>query len=538
MRNVLCLVLAALAGCGIENKVAPDGATVDGAATGDGEDGSGSGSSTELTITLTEKPPVLGNSADVTFGLMTNIAATIECRLDSEAYHACSDHQAVAALSDGMHSFDARATAGDQMAAIPTYSFAVDTMPPAMMITGQPPANSPVATAQFYFQKDDSTTVTCQLDSAAATACTSPVMYSGLADGSHTFTVTGTDGAGNTASATYTWMVDTTAPDLTITMEPRNPSTSTTATFQFFKGSAVTVTCQLDAGAPAACTSPKTYTGLADGSHTFTLKDTNSAGITSTQTYTWTIDATPPAVTIDSAPAAMTNATTAQFQFTVTGATTTTCQLDGGTPNTCTTSFSVTGLAQGQHTFTVRGTDAAGNTGSQSYTWSIDTTPPTVSITLGPGSTSNSRSTSIWFDASDATTCRLDSDAPVACSTRADYTGLADGTHTFVVTATDPAGNTASASYTWTIDATAPSIAGLSYSCDINTGALSVSWTASDTHLSGQSCSYPNGTNTLACNNGWSGNLSGPSSVFAVTATDSFGNSATRSITIKTTACQ
>src|SRR5207244_11811126 len=36
------------------------------------------------------------------------------------------------------------------------------------------------------------------------------------------------------------------------------------------------------------------------------------------------------------------------------------------------------------------------------------------------------------------------------------YTGLAAGSHTSTVTATDPAGNTGNATATWTIDTTAP----------------------------------------------------------------------------------
>jgi hypothetical protein len=702
MRNVACLLLAVAAGCGIQNKVAPDGELVDGMVAGDGPD-AGSGSAAALTIELTEKPPMLGNSADIELGLTTNKPATIECRLDDEAYHACDEHQAAAALTDGMHSFDARATAGDEHAEIPTYSFAIDTRAPMLAITGTPPMSSPVATAQFHFTIDDSTTVSCQLDAQPAmTPCESPVSYTALADGAHTFTLTGTDGAGNTTAVPYTWTVDTSHPQVAITTKPPNPSTSRTALFEFTTGNSVTVTCKLDSGAAASCATSKTYSGLADGAHVFTLAGTNSAGTTTTQTYMWTVDATAPDVDIDtspapitnmttaqltfhkgdattvtcqldtatpatctspwtytgltdgahtftlkgtdaagntatktaswsvdtapptvaltaypsdpstsgnavfqftvsgattvtckldggapaactnaanysgladgmhtftvqasdgagnttskgyawtidttgpsvtftSTPASLTNSTTASFGFTVSGATTTTCQLDGGSPNTCTTSFSVTGLMQGQHTFTVRGTDSAGNTGSQSFTWVIDTTPPTAHVTLGPSAMSNSRSTSVWFDSTDSAVCKLDSGAWAACSVRVDYTGLADGTHTFYVTATDAAGNTASDQYSWTIDATVPSIAGLSYNCDINTGALSVSWTATDTHLNGQHCSYPNGSNTLACNNGWSGNLNGASSVFAVTATDSFGNSKTSTITIRTLACQ
>ena len=60
-----------------------------------------------------------------------------------------------------------------------------------------------------------------------------------------------------------------TAPDTTITSAPTNPSASTTATFAFTSqgGGGATFTCKVDSGAAASCTSPKTYSGLAAGSH-------------------------------------------------------------------------------------------------------------------------------------------------------------------------------------------------------------------------------------------------------------------------------
>ena len=55
--------------------------------------------------------------------------------------------------------------------------------------------------------------------------------------------------------------------------------------------------------------------------------------------------------------------------------------------------------------------------------------------------------------------CRLDGAAFAGCTTPMSYSGLGNGTHTFDVRATDPAGNvdTSPASYTWRIDNVAPS---------------------------------------------------------------------------------
>src|SRR5204862_6038055 len=73
------------------------------------------------------------------------------------------------------------------------------------------------------------------LDASAFAPCVSPRSYSGLADGSHSFQVRATDPAGNTdpTPASYTWTVDTTPPDTTITAAPPARSTSSSASFSF-----------------------------------------------------------------------------------------------------------------------------------------------------------------------------------------------------------------------------------------------------------------------------------------------------------------
>ena len=82
-----------------------------------------------------------------------------------------------------------------------------------------------MATAQFHFATDDALapSVMCQLDAQAAAVCTSPVSYAGLADGSHTFTLTGSAGAGHLTTKTYAWTVETSPPKLPITSQPPEP---------------------------------------------------------------------------------------------------------------------------------------------------------------------------------------------------------------------------------------------------------------------------------------------------------------------------
>jgi myo-inositol-hexaphosphate 3-phosphohydrolase len=159
--------------------------------------------------------------------------------------------------------------------------------PPDTTITSQPANPTTSTSAQFSFTSTSaSATFACSLDSAAFVSCTSPASYTGLSTGAHTFQVRASDQNGvDPTPASFTWTVDTTPPggdttppDTTITSGPAATTTSTTASFAFTSNEAnSTFQCSLDGAARAACTSPQTYTGLAAGSHTFSVWGSSAA---------------------------------------------------------------------------------------------------------------------------------------------------------------------------------------------------------------------------------------------------------------------
>lgn len=74
-----------------------------------------------------------------------------------------------------------------------------------------------------------------------------------------------------------------------LTSVPPNPSGSSVA-FSFQGPGGLTFTCSLDGAPPAACSSPKSYSGLTTGAHTFSVRAVDLQGNTSIPaTYYWSV---------------------------------------------------------------------------------------------------------------------------------------------------------------------------------------------------------------------------------------------------------
>ena len=85
-------------------------------------------------------------------------------------------------------------------------------------------------------------------------------------------------------------------PDTTIGAGPTGATEATAASFSFTASKpGATFECSLDGAAFGACSSPKEYTGLAVGDHTFRVRATNGDGTDqSPATRAWTVTAPPP----------------------------------------------------------------------------------------------------------------------------------------------------------------------------------------------------------------------------------------------------
>ena len=110
-------------------------------------------------------------------------------------------------------------------------------------------------------------------------------------------------------------VIDITPPETFINSAPANPDNSKDASFEFScSETGCTFECQLDAGGWAGCSSPKNYSALLDGLHTFEVRATDASLNTdpTPATLIWRIDTIPPTLTIVSpADGATTNTTIA-----------------------------------------------------------------------------------------------------------------------------------------------------------------------------------------------------------------------------------
>jgi hypothetical protein len=190
----------------------------------------------------------------------------------------------------------------------------------------------------------------------------------------------GTGGQGtqdSTATLIQTVNADATAPNTTIDSSPANPSNSASASFSFNgtdSGTGVaSFECKLDGGSFGACTSPKSYSSLSEGSHTFQVRAIDGAGNVdqSPATYTWTVDTVAPVVTLNVNNTTVNNGGQYDFGSVPAEPTCSATDVGGSGVNADGCVRNGYSTAVGSHTLTATATDVAGNVGQASLSYSV-----------------------------------------------------------------------------------------------------------------------------------------------------------------------
>jgi hypothetical protein len=178
-------------------------------------------------IEITEAPPTPTNSTSASFNFTSpDPQAQFECSVDSAEFAGCSPLASYGPLGEGTHTFTVQATdEGGRTAAPVGHSWVIDLTGPAVTITAGPTGTISTRTATFRFSSPESgLAFQCSIDSSDWIACTSPITYSGLPEGAHTFAVRAHDEVMNFTTATRTFIVD--VPPEGVPVTPANAPSS------------------------------------------------------------------------------------------------------------------------------------------------------------------------------------------------------------------------------------------------------------------------------------------------------------------------
>ena len=399
---------------------------------------------------------------------------SFECNLNNSNWFDCNDEDAeghywlASGLTDGLQNLTVKAhhlTINEIEDVEKTLNWTVDTIKPEVDVYSGPDELTNDTDVTFEFSSNETGSVfECKLSGGINIdweSCTSPKTYFGLnQEGAYVFEARATDIAGNISDpGSYSFTIDTTDPNTTIDSGPSSLSGSDEATFEFTSNEAGSIfECKLDDGEwEESCTSPKTYSGMSGGEHTFYVKSQDAAGNidTSPASYTWTIDLSIPDTAITSGPSGITNVNNATFTFTnPEGDSIFECMLspDETVYTSCngvngSGSKAYVDLTEGIKTFYVRALNDVGTADPTpaEREWTIDQTPPETNITIEPAVYTNEDTIAWHFSADEEAPffqCKFSSASSWNfCTSPKEYELLAEGTHTFMVRAWDAANN-------------------------------------------------------------------------------------------------
>ncbi|MGH2868855.1 MAG: hypothetical protein ACRDNK_15000 [Solirubrobacteraceae bacterium] len=205
----------------------------------------------------------------------------------------------------------------------------------------------------------------------------------------HTWDATGT-------SAAVTVL---TAP--TISANPPATSASSSASFSFGGGSGSSYSCQLDGGGYSSCASPASYSGLAQGSHTFKVLAVQGGSTGPVTSYTWTVDTVPPTQVVTLASGASNAYLTGSNLYykgnTATGSFHLIAAVSDGGSGPASATFPSVATAGWSHAAEAVTTPSGGPYASSTFSWSANPSAPAGYSVTGADAAGNSTAKSFTF---------------------------------------------------------------------------------------------------------------------------------------------
>ncbi|MBZ5629159.1 MAG: hypothetical protein LAO06_09880 [Acidobacteriia bacterium] len=440
---------------GVEVKGKPGG-TIDAIILGLGTSG--------LTITATATPPPNANGWN-----NTDVVVSFTC---AGAVTTCPSPQTV--TTEGANQIiQGTAVDSNGNTATATISLNIDKTPPTIVA-----AEAPLPNAEGWNNSNVTAAFQCGDSLSGVVNCPTPVQVTTEGAG-QIITGTVTDLAGNSASTAVKLNIDKTPPSITASASPAPNSAG-------WNNGNVTVSFQCaDSGSGIAnCPAPQVISS--EGANQIvTGSATDIAGNSATASLTLNIEKTLPSIAASLAPspnpAGWNNSNvTVSFQCgtSISGA------VQCPAPQMVTTegtNQSVSGTV----------TDLAGNSATATVTVNLDKTPPTITASASPGPNANGWNNS---DVTVSFTCS-DSLSGIASCPPARTVSTDGANQTIAGTATDIAGNTATASATVSLDKTPPVITGsltpAANAAGWNNSDVAVNFACSDAISGVASCTSP-----------------------------------------------
>jgi streptogramin lyase len=396
-----------------------------------------------FTVIDTTPPVVSITVPQCTTGDVTPVIVVDERHPSSEQHFLDSqpfESPTISAAGEHVFGVVATDTSGNQGSK--EVAFAIDRLPPTIAVSGVSDGQitSAALTPVVSFGDPDGhlTAHTLTLNGAPFASGTTIT-----ADGVYTLVATATDCAGNHTELTTAFEIDSDAPAVSISA-PACTSSNVTPVVAIVEPHLQSVQKLLDGSAFGGTTI------TTDGDHVYEVIATDTSGNQGRAEADFVIDRTPPSITITGVSAgqltrdpvspvvATSDAHLVQATLTLNGA-----SFVSGTPVS----------TDGAYTLAAHASDCAGNNTDRSLMFSIDTTPPSVTIDVPACSKNDVTPVITVTDLHPGSEQRLLDGAAWSGTSVS-----AEGEHQLKVTATDGAGNQAQRDASFTIDRTLPTI--------------------------------------------------------------------------------
>ncbi|WP_164000767.1 RHS repeat-associated core domain-containing protein [Pyxidicoccus caerfyrddinensis] len=374
---------------------------------------------------------------------------------------------------EGWHTLTLQATDAVGLTTTRVWRIFIDTQPPVITVSGVQDGDVlDVASVAPGFTATDNDLalyppgVTATLDDDAFSGGT-PLVD----EKDYVLRVTATDRAGNVAThPDVRFAIDRTAPRFEVTgLELLRSRTPYVIVYSIVEPHLETWTARVDGVDYVSGTAV-----AAPGTHLFRLEARDKAGHVSLLERAFTLDQTAPSLVVTGVPS-LTRAETVTPVFSATddgpGPITFAGRLDGTTE---VLSGEPVAVSVGAHELVVTATDDVGNEAREVIAFTVDRTPPEISISGATAGQVRGGSFTLSYTVQDEhpgppASAKLGTQDFVSGSTVSD-----EGAYTLVVTALDGAGNEAQASVSFTVDLTAPVVERVSPEDDVHVKAESV----------------------------------------------------------------